>query len=78
MEKMTYFFDYSKQMDEFLTAKGCSFDVSDSDIICLRVYGWNDNGFVNLMLDFSCWLIENANDMSINPCGNGALYHSSK
>jgi hypothetical protein len=78
MREYIYFFDWTIQMDEYLTTKGYTFYVSDADIIRIKLNGWNDNVFVNLLLDFSCWLIENANDMSINPCGNGALYHSSK
>ena len=76
MNQKIYFIDWTKKLDEFLTAKGYFFIVSEADIIGLKLYGHNDTVFVNLMLDYSRWIIDNANDMSINPFGNGLFYHS--
>jgi hypothetical protein len=76
MKKRTYCFSWTRLMDEFLTTNGYKFQVSDADVIALDLYGFDDGVFVSLMLDFSCWLINNRNDMSINPCGNGSFYHS--
>lgn len=72
-----YFINFTAQMGAFLQAKQITHAVSDADIICIRLYGYNDSPFVMLMLEFAEWLIDHENDMSINPQGNGSKYHSS-
>lgn len=71
-----YFVNYTNQFGEFLQQKQINHSVSDADIICIRLSGWNDSPFVMLLLEFAEWLIDHENDLSVNPEGNGSKYHS--
>lgn len=61
MDKKLYCFDWSENLDKFLTERGIKFTVSEADIIGIRIEAYRDTEFMNLILDFSCWLIINAN-----------------
>ena len=76
MTQKEYCINYTRQMGAFLEAKKVNHFVTDADIICIRVQGWNDSPFVMLMLEFAQWLIENEHDMSVNPEADGSRYHS--
>jgi hypothetical protein len=58
---------------EFLTIKGIPTDASDADIMCIKLNGEID--LFTLGMEFNQWLYHNRNDMTINPDGDGSLYH---
>jgi hypothetical protein len=51
--KHSYFFPWTPLWALFLTSKGIKFTTSDADIIALDLESWNDEDFVNLVLEFS-------------------------
>lgn len=76
MAQREYYINYTRLMGEFLKTKSVNHFVTDADIICIRLEGWNDSPFVMLLLEFAEFLIDNENDMSVNPQGDGSKYHS--
>lgn len=62
-------------MDMFLASKQIKSSTSDADIIYIRLEGYNDTEFVNLIIEYAKWLKESEHDMSINPFADGSKYH---
>jgi hypothetical protein len=76
MRKNQYFIDYTSNLKEFLYLRGIPHIVSEADIICVSIDGWNDTEFSALMMEYCLWLIEHQNDMTINLLGDKSKYHS--
>lgn len=73
--EQTYHFEWSLTMQFFLDSKGIASDTSDADIMCIKIDGYDDTNFINLIIEYSKWLKEAEHDMSINPNANGSKYH---
>ena len=75
MNQKEYFVVYTPEFTEFLRSKNVKHFTSEADITSIVLEGYNDSMFFMLVLEFAEWLIENENDMTINPNAKGGQYH---
>lgn len=50
-----YFFEWREELEKFLRKKGIPHSVSDADVICINLEGWNEEPLLKLITEYNKW-----------------------